>query len=78
VRKLSKLYEHVPPESVGNQQLISVSDQAGRSNVLVMAARTGFGLKLDASDPAVAELVAEVNRWRIRVLLSTQPRHPFI
>jgi len=60
VRKLSKLYEHVPPESVGNQQLISVSDQAGRSNVLVMAARTGFGLKLDASDPAVAELVAEV------------------
>ena len=60
VRKLAKLYEHVPPESVGNQQRITVSDQAGRSNVLVMAAKTGFGLKLDASDPAVAELVAEV------------------
>jgi len=60
VRKLARLYEHVPPESVGNQQRITVSDQAGRSNVLVMAAKTGFGLKLDASDPAVAELVAEV------------------
>jgi len=60
VRKLSRLYEHIPPEAVGNQQRITVSDQAGRSNVLVLAAKTGFGLKLDGSDPAVAELVAEV------------------
>ncbi len=60
VRKMSRLYEHISPESVGNKQRITVSDQAGRSNVLVLAARTGFGLKLDASDPAVAELVAEV------------------
>jgi len=60
VRKMSRLYEHVSPESVGNKQRITVSDQAGRSNVLVLAAKTGFGLKLDASDPAVAELVAEV------------------
>ncbi len=60
VRKLSRLYEHVPPESVGNRQRITVSDQAGRSNVLVMAARAGFGLKLDANDPAVADLVRRV------------------
>jgi len=60
VRKLAKLYEHMPPEDVGNRQRVTVSDQAGRSNVLVMAAKAGFGLKLDAADPAVAELVAEV------------------
>ena len=60
VRKLARLYEHVPPEAVGNRQRITVSDQAGRSNVLVMAARAGFGLKLDADDPAVAELVRRV------------------
>lgn len=60
VRKLSRLYEHITPESIGNQQRITVSDQAGRSNVLVLAAKTGFGLKLDASDPAVAELVEQV------------------
>ncbi|MDQ6973147.1 MAG: citramalate synthase, partial [Mariprofundaceae bacterium] len=60
VRKLSRLYEHIPPEAVGNRQRITVSDQAGRSNVLVLAAKTGFGLKLDANDPAVGELVTQV------------------
>jgi len=60
VRKLSKLYEHLPPEWVGNQQRITVSDQSGRSNVLVMASKAGFGIKLDEKDPAVAELVKQV------------------
>jgi len=60
VRKLARLYEHIPPQEVGNRQRVTVSDQAGRSNVLVMAAKAGFGLKLDATDPAVAELVEEV------------------
>lgn len=60
VRKLPSLYEHLPPETVGNRQRITVSDQAGRSNVLVMAARTGFGLKLDEKDPAVVKLVRRI------------------
>jgi len=60
VRKLSRLYEHLPPERVGNRQRITVSDQSGRSNVLVMAAKAGFGMKLDEKDPAVAELVRQV------------------
>ena len=29
-----RTYEHVPPESVGNQRAVLVSDQAGRSNLL--------------------------------------------
>ncbi len=60
VRKLPSLYEHLSPETVGNRQRITVSDQAGRSNVLVMAARTGFGLKLDEKDPAVVKLVRRI------------------
>jgi len=60
VRKLSRLYEHIAPEIVGNRQRITVSDQSGRSNVLLLAARAGFGLRLDEKDPAVAELVAQV------------------
>jgi len=60
VRKLPKLYEHVPPEWVGNRQRITVSDQSGRSNVLVMAARAGLGIKLDKNDPAITELVRQV------------------
>ncbi len=62
VRKLSSLYEHLPPETVGNRQRITVSDQAGRSNVLVMAAKAGFGLKLDEKDPAVVKLVRQIKR----------------
>ncbi len=60
VRRLSSLYEHLPPETVGNRQRITVSDQAGRSNVLVMAAKAGFGLKLDEKDPSVVELVQQI------------------
>ncbi len=60
VRKLSRLYEHLPPETVGNRQRITVSDQAGRSNVLAMAAKAGFGVRLDEKDPAVVELVQQI------------------
>jgi len=60
VRKLPRLYEHIPPETVGNRQRIMVSDQAGRSNVLVMAAKADFGIRLDERDPAVAHLVQQV------------------
>jgi len=62
VRKLARLYEHLPPELVGNRQRITVSDQSGRSNVLVMAAKAGFGIKLDEKDSAVAELVKQVKK----------------
>ena len=36
-----RTYEHVPPESVGNKRAVLVSDQAGRSNLIVRAQSAG-------------------------------------
>ncbi|MEN6541865.1 citramalate synthase [Parvibaculum sp.] len=51
-------YEHVPPETVGNQRKIAVSDQAGRSNIL--AALEEAGIKIDPKDSRVQRLLDEV------------------
>ncbi|KAB7738537.1 citramalate synthase [Parvibaculum sedimenti] len=51
-------YEHVPPECVGNQRKIAVSDQAGRSNIL--AALEEAGIKIDPKDSRVQRLLDEV------------------
>lgn len=42
VLKNPKLYEHLPPESVGNKRKILISNQAGRSNVVSMLADVGI------------------------------------
>jgi 2-isopropylmalate synthase len=42
VLKNPKLYEHIKPESVGNQRKILISNQAGRSNVISMLADVGI------------------------------------
>jgi 2-isopropylmalate synthase len=51
-------YEHVTPESVGNQRRLLVSDQAGRSNVTAELER--IGLKVDKNDQRVTRLLEEV------------------
>jgi len=40
-------YEHVPPESVGNERNIMVSQQAGKSNLLTALSRHGIALEKD-------------------------------
>jgi len=60
IRKSSGLYEHIDPALVGNQQRVTVSDQAGRSNVLVKMSEMGLDAEVDASDPVVAEVVKKV------------------
>jgi 2-isopropylmalate synthase len=40
-------YEHVPPESVGNERSIMVSQQAGKSNLLAALARHGIAVGKD-------------------------------
>src|SRR5215470_5033819 len=55
VEKDPRTYEHVDPESVGNQRIIVVSDQAGRSNI--MARFRQIGLEVDPKDPGVARLL---------------------
>src|SRR5919201_1866680 len=44
-------YEHIPPERVGNQRKVLVSDQAGRSNVLAELER--IGLSFEKNDTRV-------------------------
>ena len=55
VEKDPRTYEHVDPEVVGNQRIIVVSDQAGRSNI--MARFRQIGLEVDPKDPGVARLL---------------------
>jgi 2-isopropylmalate synthase len=58
VSKEPRTYEHVPPESVGNDRKLLVSNQAGRSNILAELAR--IGMQLDKDDPRLALLLEDV------------------
>ena len=51
-------YEHVPPEAVGNQRVIPMSNQAGRSNLLKRLSEAGIKAKKD--DPRLGRLLSEV------------------
>ncbi len=60
VLKDPRTYEHVTPESVGNQRVIPVSDQSGRSNIL--ARLKDAGIDLDPKDVRVSRLLDEVKQ----------------
>jgi 2-isopropylmalate synthase len=56
VLKDPRTYEHIKPETVGNEQRVLLSDLSGRSNILFMAKK--FGYELDKDDPSVTEMLA--------------------
>ena len=58
VEKNPRSYEHVAPESVGNQRHVLVSDQSGRANIL--ARLRDIGLEVDGADATVQRLLEEV------------------
>jgi 2-isopropylmalate synthase len=58
VLKDPRTYEHVPPESVGNERQVLVSDQAGKSNIL--ARLHDVGIDLDPKDTRVDRLLDTV------------------
>jgi len=58
VEKDPRTYEHVPPEAVGNQRHILVSDQAGRSNILSRLREAG--IEVDPRHPKIARLLEQV------------------
>ena len=58
VVKDPRTYEHVPPESVGNHRIIPVSDQSGRSNVLVRLREAG--IDIDPKSPKIDRLLEQV------------------
>src|SRR3546814_21032354 len=55
-----RTYEHVPPESVGNKRQILISDQAGRSNLLVRL--TEAGIPFNPEDSRLNLLLDEIKQ----------------
>ncbi len=47
VLKDSKMYEHIPPESVGNKQRVLISDLSGQSNIRYKAKELGIDISED-------------------------------
>src|ERR1039457_1410271 len=60
VLKDSATYEHVPPETVGNQQRVLVSDLSGRGNVLYKLKQLGLADRLDEN--ARAKLLERIKQ----------------
>jgi len=58
VQKLARSYEHIAPNSVGNEQNILVSELSGQSNILVKAAE--LGIPLDKGSPQAAAVLKRV------------------
>ncbi|WP_127145721.1 citramalate synthase [Pelagibacterium montanilacus] len=57
-------YEHVPPESVGNERAVMVSQQAGKSNLLSLLGRAGFDIAKD--DPRLDRLLRQIKEREAR------------
>ena len=55
ILKAPETYEHVPPESVGNQRRLYVSDQAGKSNIIAELDR--FNIPVDKDDRRIGRLL---------------------
>lgn len=58
VEKDPRTYEHIPPETVGNQRHVLVSDQAGRSNIL--SRLRDLGIEVEPGDAKVGRLLETV------------------
>ena len=58
ILKDPRTYEHVSPDSVGNQRRLLVSDQGGKSNLLSELARVG--VEVDRADPRPDVLLRHV------------------
>ncbi len=58
VMKKTITYEHIDPEIVGNRRKITVSDLAGKSNLIYKLRE--FGISVDENSPEVLKLVEKV------------------
>ncbi len=57
-QKDPRTYEHIPPETVGNERSFVISDQIGRSNVL--ARFSEVGIKIPENDMKIEKLIREI------------------
>jgi len=60
VQRLTKTYEHIEPEIVGNVRRVLASDQSGRSNIFWKAEQ--FEMKLDKDTPDVKNILNEIKK----------------
>ena len=58
IAKEPETYEHVKPEQVGNRRAVLISDQAGKSNLLMELNRIGLDVKKD--DTRLDQLLRDV------------------
>jgi len=58
VRKVSRAYEHIPPEWVGNRQRILLSEQSGRSNLVEKARQ--YGLRVEEGDHLLPKILSRL------------------
>ncbi len=58
VQKDPKTYEHINPESVGNNRNIVISDQSGKSNII--SRLKTININIDENDPKIKKLLNEV------------------
>ena len=64
VERNPKTYEHVQPETVGNDRRIVISSSSGSSTILAKAKRYGIDLKKE--DPAVKQITERVKELESR------------
>jgi len=60
VRKVSRSFEHIVPESVGNQRRILISELSGASNIFLKAIE--MGLEVDRKSPEVREVLKQLEQ----------------
>jgi 2-isopropylmalate synthase len=58
IDRVSRSYEHIQPDAVGNSRRVLISDMSGRANVLMKAAELGFKLKQET--PELKAIVGRV------------------
>jgi 2-isopropylmalate synthase len=64
VNKEPATYEHIPPENVGNQRYVSVSELSGKSNILTRIRQMGIAIGKDS--PALKKIVRKVKEMESR------------
>ncbi len=57
-------YEHVPPEKIGNERSVMVSQQAGKSNLIAALKRSG--IEVDKTDRRLDRLLRDVKEREAR------------
>ncbi|MEO1498145.1 MAG: citramalate synthase [Planctomycetota bacterium] len=61
VNRVAESYEHIPPESVGNQRRVLVSELSGRSNIIATATKLGLTEDKELMNAVLEEIVRREN-----------------